>query len=62
MAMAGFIKTTDHRPTNHRPTDPPTHRPLTHRLTDRSSSIYVETKDRILNMSCNLQSFKTCYY
>ena len=37
MAMAGFIKTTDHRPTNNRPTDPPTHRPTdtpTHRPTD----------------------------
>ena len=76
MAMAGFIKTTNHRPTNNRPTDPPTyrhtdppthrplstysptHRPLTHRFTDRSSSIYVEIKDQILNMFCNLQFSK----
>ena len=37
----GFIRTTDHQPTEYRPTDqlalttyPPTHRPVTHRPTD----------------------------
>ena len=38
---------------------PPTHRPLTHQPTDWLSSPCVKTEDQILNMFCNLQSFKT---
>ena len=59
--LEGFIKITDHPPTDHRPTNPPTtnqptHRPLTtyppthqaltHRPTNWLSSIYVKIETR----------------
>ena len=51
--LLGFIKTTDHQPTDppttyHLPTDPPTFNPPT----------YIKTEDQILNMFCTLQFLK----
>ena len=57
----GFLKTTNHRPTNYRPTNPPityhlpTDLPTTYpRTTDRLLSTYVEIEDQILHMFCIL--------
>ena len=44
METTGFIKTTDHRPTEYRPTDPP----ITYLPT------FVKTEDQNLNMFCIL--------
>ena len=50
----GFIKTTNHRPTDYRPTDPPTtfHLPTDPPTIDRLLSTYDKIEDQILNMFC----------
>ena len=60
---SGFIKSTDRRPTDppttfHLPTDPPATYPPTHRPVVIN---LLKTEDQILNMFCNLKSFKTFF-
>ena len=56
----GFIKTTDHKPTDHPttfhlPRDPPTTYPPNHRPTDRLTIMKIlKIENQILNIFCTL--------
>ena len=61
LIVTGFIKTTDHRPTDYWPTDQPTD----HLPTDppsRSHHLNVEIDVQVLITFCNFQIFKTFIY